>query len=33
VLYERFGFEVVQEVRADDSPPFWPMWRAPKGAA
>jgi len=33
LLYERFGFEVLEERRAGDSPPFWPMWRAPKGAA
>jgi ribosomal protein S18 acetylase RimI-like enzyme len=33
VLYERFGFEVVEERHAGDSPPFWPMWRAPRGSA
>jgi ribosomal protein S18 acetylase RimI-like enzyme len=27
-LYERHGFTVVGEVRAADSPPLWPMWRA-----
>jgi ribosomal protein S18 acetylase RimI-like enzyme len=28
-LYERFGFSVVGEVRVEDSPPLWPMWREP----
>jgi GNAT superfamily N-acetyltransferase len=28
-LYERHGFEVVDEITIDDSPPMWPMWRAP----
>jgi GNAT superfamily N-acetyltransferase len=30
VLYERHGFEVVGEITVDDSPPMWPMWRAPR---
>jgi ribosomal protein S18 acetylase RimI-like enzyme len=30
-LYERLGFEVVGEIRADTSPPLWPMLR-PAGA-
>lgn len=30
-LYERHGFEVIGEVRAADSPPLWPMLRAPGG--
>jgi ribosomal protein S18 acetylase RimI-like enzyme len=30
VLYERHGFEVVAEIRAGDSPPLWPMIRAPR---
>ena len=29
-LYARHGFEVVQVVRAADSPPLWAMWRAPR---
>jgi ribosomal protein S18 acetylase RimI-like enzyme len=29
-LYERHGFEVVAEIRAGDSPPLWPMIRAPR---
>ncbi|MET0908138.1 MAG: GNAT family N-acetyltransferase [Ilumatobacteraceae bacterium] len=28
-LYQRHGFEVLYEVRVDDSPPMWPMLRAP----
>jgi ribosomal protein S18 acetylase RimI-like enzyme len=29
-LYERHGFEVVEECRcADDAPPLWRMWREP----
>ena len=28
-LYERNGFEVVEEMTVRDSPPFWRMWRAP----
>jgi GNAT superfamily N-acetyltransferase len=29
-LYERHGFEVVEEGRyADDAPPLWRMWREP----
>jgi ribosomal protein S18 acetylase RimI-like enzyme len=32
-LYERNGFELVEELRvADDSPPIWLMWREPKPA-
>ena len=30
VLYERFGFEVISEFRAGDSPPLWGMWREPR---
>jgi ribosomal protein S18 acetylase RimI-like enzyme len=30
-LYERNGFEVVEECRyADDGPPLWRMWREPR---
>jgi GNAT superfamily N-acetyltransferase len=29
-LYERHGFEVVEEMTVRDSPPFWPMWREPR---
>lgn len=30
-LYERHGFEVVEECRyAEDAPPLWRMWREPK---
>jgi GNAT superfamily N-acetyltransferase len=30
-LYERHGFEVVEEGRyADDGPPIWQMWREPR---
>jgi len=28
-LYERHGFEVIGEFTVQDSPPMWPMWRAP----
>lgn len=28
-LYERFGFEVVQEFCADGGPTLWAMWREP----
>jgi hypothetical protein len=29
-LYERHGFEVMEECRyADDGPPLWRMWREP----
>jgi GNAT superfamily N-acetyltransferase len=32
VLYERHGFEVLEECRyADDGPPLWRMWREPRG--
>jgi GNAT superfamily N-acetyltransferase len=31
-LYERHGFEVVEEIRyAADGPPLWRMWREPAG--
>ena len=29
VLYERLGYETMQEVTVEDSPPMWPMWRQP----
>ncbi len=29
-LYERHGFEVVQEIRVADSPPLWTMLREPR---
>jgi ribosomal protein S18 acetylase RimI-like enzyme len=29
-LYLRHGFEVLNEVRLPDGPPFWPMWRGPR---
>ncbi|MFD2093706.1 GNAT family N-acetyltransferase [Blastococcus deserti] len=29
-LYLRHGFDVVGELRADDSPPLWPMLRLPR---
>jgi RimJ/RimL family protein N-acetyltransferase len=33
VLYERNGFEAVEECRyAQDGPPLWRMWREPKGS-
>lgn len=28
-LYARHGFEVVGELKVDDSPPLFPMWRKP----
>ncbi|MFV0525024.1 MAG: GNAT family N-acetyltransferase [Acidimicrobiales bacterium] len=28
-LYERFGFAVVEELRLDDGPSMWAMWREP----
>ena len=28
-FYERFGFVVIGEVRVDDSPTIWRMWREP----
>lgn len=28
-LYERHGFEVVEEMTVNDSPAFWRMWRDP----
>ena len=31
-LYERHGFEVVDEIAVKDSPPLWPMWRKPATA-
>ena len=32
VLYERNGFEVMEECRyAEDGPPLWRMWREPRG--
>ncbi|MGZ5348523.1 MAG: GNAT family N-acetyltransferase, partial [Solirubrobacterales bacterium] len=27
-FYERFGFELVEEVGLDDSPRLWLMWRS-----
>lgn len=30
-LYERHGFVVQGEISSADSPPLWPMWRAPGG--
>jgi GNAT superfamily N-acetyltransferase len=31
-LYERHGFETVEECRyAEDGPPLWRMWREPRG--
>lgn len=30
--YERNGFVATGESRVADSPPWWPMWRAPDGA-
>jgi ribosomal protein S18 acetylase RimI-like enzyme len=33
-LYERNGFEVVEECRyVDDGPPMWLMWRVPRATA
>ena len=32
-LYERHGFEAVGQFTVADSPPLWPMWRAPAGAS
>ena len=32
-LYERQGFEVVEEMTVKDSPPFWRMWREPRAAS
>ena len=29
-LYERQGFDVVEEVSVKDSPPLWRMWREPR---
>jgi GNAT superfamily N-acetyltransferase len=29
-LYERNGFDVVEEMRVKDSPPLWRMWREPR---
>ena len=31
-LYERHGFEVVNELRVDTSPTLWAMWREPEAA-
>jgi GNAT superfamily N-acetyltransferase len=32
-LYERHGFELVEELKvAEDAPPLWRMWREPKPA-
>ena len=28
-LYERFGFEVMNELHPGDGPPLWAMWREP----
>jgi ribosomal protein S18 acetylase RimI-like enzyme len=30
VLYERHGFEVVDELRPEGGPPMWAMWREPR---
>ncbi len=30
-LYERFGFEVIAEIQAGDSPTIWPMLRPTHG--
>ena len=30
VLYERHGFELVEEFAAEGAPPMWAMWRAPR---
>lgn len=32
-LYERYGFEVTQEIRLPAGPPVWGMWRAPQQPA
>jgi hypothetical protein len=33
-LYERHGFNVVEEIRmAKSSPPMWRMWREPRSAS
>jgi ribosomal protein S18 acetylase RimI-like enzyme len=32
-LYQRFGFEVIAEIQAGDSPPIWPMLRPAVGLA
>lgn len=29
-LYERRGFEVIDELTLPDGPPLWPMWRQPR---
>jgi ribosomal protein S18 acetylase RimI-like enzyme len=29
-LYERHGFEVIEEIRNGDAPPLWPMLRRPR---
>lgn len=29
-LYQRHGFEVVEELRTADAPPLWSMWREPR---
>ena len=29
--YERFGFELLDEVSTGESPPLWLMWRPPEG--
>ena len=29
-LYERHGFEVIDEIRVEDAPPVWPMVRRPR---
>jgi RimJ/RimL family protein N-acetyltransferase len=30
VLYERHGFQAVEEIQVGDSPPIWPMLRQPR---
>lgn len=30
-FYRRFGFELVEEIRLEDSPPLWTMWRPAQG--
>ncbi|HUW04009.1 MAG TPA: GNAT family N-acetyltransferase [Acidimicrobiales bacterium] len=32
-LYQRFGFEVIAEIQAGDSPTIWPMLRPAEGSA